>query len=105
MQMPETGQLPDGLQDFAYLQAVTVDGGRDFDHHVDGLIRSLDQIFAAAAGSSSLLESGNTETARIGAESFVAERLRVDGKVKPVRRVPALRYGLAGGLTVAVLVL
>jgi uncharacterized protein YecT (DUF1311 family) len=42
--MPETGHLPAGLRDFAYRHAVTVDSGRDFDHHVEGLIRALDQI-------------------------------------------------------------
>jgi uncharacterized protein YecT (DUF1311 family) len=47
MKMPEASHLPSSLRDFAYRQAVTVDGGRDFDHHVDGLIRALDQRFAA----------------------------------------------------------
>lgn len=42
--MPTTAQLPDGLKDFAYRHAVTVDGGRDFDHHLEGLIRALDGI-------------------------------------------------------------
>jgi uncharacterized protein YecT (DUF1311 family) len=46
MKMPEVGQLPDTLKDFAYRHAVQVDGGRDFDHHIDGLIRTLDQFFA-----------------------------------------------------------
>ena len=47
MMMPEAIHLPPSLRDFAYRQAVTVDGGRDFDHHVDGLIRALDQHFSA----------------------------------------------------------
>ena len=47
MKMPEVGQLPDTLKDFAYRHAVQVDGGRDFDHHIDGLTRTLDQFFAA----------------------------------------------------------
>jgi hypothetical protein len=46
MKMPEASHVPSSLRDFAYRQAVTVDGGRDFDHHVDGLIRALDQRFA-----------------------------------------------------------
>ena len=45
MKMPEVGQLPDTLKEFAYRHAVQVDGGRDFDHHIDGLTRTLDQFF------------------------------------------------------------
>ena len=44
MRMPTTAQLPDGLKDLAYRHAVTVDGGRDFDHHLAGLIRALESI-------------------------------------------------------------
>jgi uncharacterized protein YecT (DUF1311 family) len=47
MMMPEAIHLPPSLRDFAYRQAVTVDGGRDFNHHMDGLIRALDKHFAA----------------------------------------------------------
>lgn len=46
MKMPDVGQLPDTLKDFVYRQAVQVDGGRDFDYHIDGLIRTLDNFFA-----------------------------------------------------------
>ena len=47
MKMPEAGELPATLKDFAFRHAVEVDGGRDFDHHIEGLSRALDQIFAA----------------------------------------------------------
>jgi uncharacterized protein YecT (DUF1311 family) len=46
MKMPDVAQLPDTLKDFVYRQAVQVDGGRDFDYHIEGLIRTLDQFFA-----------------------------------------------------------
>src|SRR5262249_38965366 len=39
MKMPEVGDLPESLKDFAFRHAVTVDGGRDFDHHLRGLVR------------------------------------------------------------------
>ncbi len=45
--MPTTTQLPGSLRDFAYRHAVTIDGGRDFDHHVAGLVRALDELLAA----------------------------------------------------------
>jgi uncharacterized protein YecT (DUF1311 family) len=47
MKMPEAGELPATLKDFAFRHAVEVDGGRDFDHHIEGLVRTLDQFFAA----------------------------------------------------------
>jgi Caspase domain/TIR domain len=57
MRMPTTAQLPDGLKDFAYRHAVTVDGGRDFDHHLAGLIRALEGILE------SKVVVGNSEAA------------------------------------------
>ena len=47
--MPTTTQLPISLRDFAYRHAVTVDGGRDFDHHVAGLVRALDELLATSS--------------------------------------------------------
>lgn len=42
--MPATSKLPESIRQFAFRHAMLVDGGRDFDHHVDGLVRSLDEI-------------------------------------------------------------
>jgi TPR repeat protein len=42
--MPPPEALPDSLQDFAYRNAVQVDGGQDFDVHVARLIRAIEQI-------------------------------------------------------------
>lgn len=77
MRTPEVNELPESLRDFAYRHAVTADSGRDFDHHMDGLIRALDRIAA--------LQS------------------RSGGKA-PRRLSPAL-YGIVGGLAVAAVVL
>jgi len=48
--MPEPNELPQSLRDFAYRHAVTVDGGRDFDHHMEGLVRSLDRMLHVPQG-------------------------------------------------------
>jgi uncharacterized protein YecT (DUF1311 family) len=48
--MPEPNQLPQSLRDFAYRHAVTVDGGRDFDHHMEGLVRSLHRMLHVPQG-------------------------------------------------------
>ena len=42
--MPTAAQLPEKMKDFAFRHAVTVDSGRDFDHHLNGLIEVLDGI-------------------------------------------------------------
>ena len=40
--MPSANDLPKSIERFAFLNAATIDSGRDFHHHVDGLIASLD---------------------------------------------------------------
>jgi hypothetical protein len=42
--MPRIEQLPESLQEFAYRNAVTVDAERDFDYHINSLIRSMDRM-------------------------------------------------------------
>lgn len=42
--MPSSDQLPPGLKDFAFRNAAKIDIGRDFDHHMDRLIRSIDAV-------------------------------------------------------------
>jgi hypothetical protein len=46
--MPSAEQLPPGLKDFAFRNAVKIDIGRDFDHHMDRLIRSIDAVIEQA---------------------------------------------------------
>jgi len=85
MRMPEIADLPASLKDFAYRHAVTVDGGRDFDHHIEGLIRALDRFVHASQKSDAAPPSPEI-------------------KVSP--RSSALRtHGLIGGLGAVALVL
>ncbi len=42
--MPGSDQLPPSLKDFAFRNAVKIDTGRDFDHHIEHLIKSIDAI-------------------------------------------------------------
>jgi hypothetical protein len=46
--MPEPSKLPDDIREFAYRNAVQIDSGRDFDHHMNGLIRATDKILFSA---------------------------------------------------------
>jgi len=47
--MPTTAQLPESLRDFAYRQAVAIDGGRDFDSHLNRLTRAIDDLLSMQA--------------------------------------------------------
>jgi TIR domain len=42
--MPNISQLPETLKAFAFLNALRIDPGQDFDHHTDRLIRAMDRI-------------------------------------------------------------
>jgi len=45
-EMPSAEDLPEGLKEFAYFNAVEIDSGRDFNHHVDRLITGLSEILS-----------------------------------------------------------
>ena len=42
--MPNERDLPPSLEMLSYLNAIRIDPGRDFHHHVDGLIRALTEL-------------------------------------------------------------
>jgi flagellar biosynthesis GTPase FlhF len=44
--MPKADQLPDTLKDLIYRNGLDVDSGRDFDQHIERLIRNIDPILA-----------------------------------------------------------
>jgi hypothetical protein len=45
-EMPKVDRLPDDIRDLAYRNGLQIDAGRDFDVHVDRLIRELDRAIA-----------------------------------------------------------
>jgi TIR domain len=47
--MPNTSQLPETLKAFAFLNALRIDPGQDFEHHTDRLIRAMDRIVESSA--------------------------------------------------------
>ena len=59
--MPSSDQLPPSLKDFAFRNAVKVDTGRDFDYHIDRLIKSIDAILGQTAKSPPSRESDVAE--------------------------------------------
>jgi hypothetical protein len=57
--MPVSGELPDSMKDFPYLNAAQVDAGRDFHQQMARLIRSMEQILVdKPKQSASTLEGG-----------------------------------------------
>jgi hypothetical protein len=48
--MPGAADLPESIQDFAFINAAPVDSGRDFRAHMERVIRSLDEILVARSG-------------------------------------------------------
>jgi hypothetical protein len=42
--MPDAGELPESIKEFAYRNALKVDSGQDFHPHIDRLIGALDEI-------------------------------------------------------------
>jgi hypothetical protein len=48
--MPRPADLPEGLHDFTYLNAVEIDAAHDFDVHMGRLIRAVDRILSVSGG-------------------------------------------------------
>jgi len=64
--MPSSDQLPPSLKDFAFRNALRVDTGQDFDHHMERLIKSIDGILNQPPKSP---PSGETKIASGGSRS------------------------------------
>jgi uncharacterized protein YecT (DUF1311 family) len=101
-EMPKTRQLPESLRDLAYRHAVRVDSGRDFDHHVEGLIRALDQF----SGEAFEQQSTPTPTSNLSAWPAVTSNQKTASRgVAPPQTRPSIMFRVAGPVTVgAVLV-
>jgi hypothetical protein len=50
-QMPDPSELPESIRDFAYRNAADMESGRDFDVHVDRLIRAVEHILGPKVAS------------------------------------------------------
>lgn len=96
--MPSTQQLPGSMTDFAFRHAVIVDSGRDFDHHLAGLIKALDQIL--------VLDPKDAIVApEVAADAQKSPReIGWDGFLSPLRRRQALLAGAVGLVVLAVAV-
>jgi hypothetical protein len=64
--MPNSNVLPDSIKDFAFRNACTIDSGRDFDHHIKGLIQAVDQILPPPKESNSVKDE--SKAAKTGSD-------------------------------------
>jgi hypothetical protein len=71
--MPEPSELPENIRDFAYRNAVQIDSGRDFDHHVNGLIRVTDKILLSAVRTQPSVPAASTVSGIIDGRAFDSE--------------------------------
>jgi len=47
--MPKPADLPSALKNFAFHNAAVVDSGRDFQHHMDGLISAINNLLKVSS--------------------------------------------------------
>lgn len=98
--MPGSDQLPPSLKDFAFRNAVKIDTGRDFDHHIDLLIKSIDTILGETAKPSppsretKIPAAAAAPSARPAASSAAAiadQPRKTTGRVEPASISAALK--------------
>lgn len=101
--MPEPGELPESIRDFAYHNAVAINSGRDFDHHMNGLIRSTDGILH----DQTLSPSGGAERRDVieGITQPASEGSAKAPREEPRARIPRVQSNLVlqvvGGAMIA----
>jgi hypothetical protein len=71
--MPKPSELPNTLKDFSYRNAAEVDAGRDFHHHVQRLIRSMEILLARRSDSVAGLKKEDTARSDVGTETASRE--------------------------------
>jgi hypothetical protein len=97
--MPEPSELPEDIRDFAYRNAVQIDSGRDFDHHVNGLIRVTDKILLNAIQTRPRVPAAVTLSAIVGGGASDSEA-KTTRQTAPTSRAPqsSLLLPMVGGV-------
>ncbi len=57
--LPKSTELPEGLKDLPFRNAADVSAGRDFNQHMERLLRSADRIFEMKLDGAAPVEAGN----------------------------------------------
>jgi hypothetical protein len=89
--MPLLEELPDSLRDLVFRNAATVDSGRDFNMHIDRLIRSISRLVEKSGVRERAIEgSAATPNAAAAAQDSVADPVQPHGSeaaIAPAGRV------------------
>jgi hypothetical protein len=86
--MPKATELPESLNEFSFRNAASVDSGRNFDHDIARLMRSMDEIIEentkllAQEEAKARQEKTEREKKRVEKERAGKERERVEQKKK-----------------------
>lgn len=91
--MPDPAELPETIRDLAYRNALEVESGRDFNVHIDRLIRAIEQALGIKA-------KVPQEAAAAGAAPDKVSPLMSPAPARPGSRTPPL-LGIAGLLVAA----
>jgi hypothetical protein len=99
--MPEPSQLPDGIREFAFRNAVHIDSGRDFDHHLNGLIRATDRLLDMRPERSARRPRAETPPGGAGGDASEDGPGTGPASAGSVRR-GSLFYPMIGGMMIVV---
>lgn len=99
--MPEPSHLPDSIREFAYRNAVQIDSGRDFDHHMNGLIRATDNLLDGRPGRPSNAVHAATAPGGVDSDASVGGPRTGPASASPVRQ-GSLFYPMIGGVMIVV---
>jgi hypothetical protein len=100
--MPQPSQLPENIREFAYRNAVQIDSGRDFDHHMNGLIRATDKILLSTQTSAPAASAGSGTIDRSPSDSEAKPKLQpmpAGGAVQSSVFIPVVG---SGGLIIGI---
>lgn len=95
--MPEPSLLPASIREFGYRNAVQIDSGRDFDHHMNGLIRATDKILLVAAPAQATVAS-STVTGSLDRRASADEDGKAQSAVPPDSTPSGLFLPVVGGV-------
>jgi TolB-like protein len=89
--MPSADRVPDSLQDFVFRQAIRVDPGRDFEHHVDRLTTEIDRLLGRQLAVAAAEPAGGEQNVKNIARPVRVNALRAESIVDlPAPGVPPI---------------
>ena len=81
--MPEEKHIPRAIKNLAYLNAITIDAGKDFHPHIDRLIRAVDRSTSSEGQSARGIgsDAGVSEATPAPNDTFILKLAPTEGRV------------------------